>query len=108
MYSIYAGVDPAPNRLVTTLHLGNCGKSVEPSWLEACPQLDGLAGIDGRTAQDVSVQLLDGLRTLFRNRDDLRKTVRAGTEEFHNGFSYFARVTRTALDHPDAAFTVFD
>ena len=106
-YDIWATVEPAPNRFSTYLDLGNMTSNVAPMWRAACPSLDGLAGIDGKTGAEVSERLLRGLRFMYRQRRKLEElNPENGWGNFPAAFRYFAAVARTARDHPDALFGV--
>lgn len=106
-YDIWATVEPAPNRFVTTLDLGNMTSNVSPMWRRACPSLDGLAGIDGKTGAEISEALDTGLRFMFWNRRKLERLAPSnGWGNFPGAFRYFARMARTAKEHPDATFWV--
>ncbi len=106
-YDIWATVQPAPNRFTTHLEIGNMTSNVAPMWRAACPKLDGLADIDGRHGFEVSPALLNGLSNMFTNRRELeRLNPASGWGNFTGAFRYFAYVTKTARDHPDAVFWV--
>lgn len=106
-YDIWAIIEPAPNRFVTSLDLGNYTSNVAPMWRIACPTLDGLAGIHGKTGANVSDALLKGLRFMYHERRKLEKcNPENGWGDFPGAFRYFARVAKTARDHPDAVFGV--
>lgn len=106
-YDIWATVEPAPNRFTTYLDLGNCTSNVAPMWRAACPELDGLADIDGRKGSEVSADLLTGLLAMFTNRRELEKlNPENGWGDFPGAFRYFAGIARAARDHPDATFGV--
>ena len=106
-YDIWATVEPAPNRFVTYLDLGNYTSNVAPMWRAVCPQLDGLAGIHGKSGKDIREALLVGVAAMFRMRRDLeRLNPENGWGSFPGAFRYFAGVAKTARDHPDAVFEV--
>lgn len=106
-YDIWATVEPAPNRFVTGLDLGNYTSNVAPMWRLACPGLDGLAGIDGKTGAEISYTLMKGLRFMYRHRRDLAKlNPNNGWGSFPGAFRYFAGVAKVARDHPEAVFVV--
>ena len=106
-YDIWATVEPAPNRFVTGLDLGNMTSNVAPMWRAACPILDGLTGIDGKTGAEVSQALLKGLHFMFWQRRELEKlNPENGWGSFPGAYRYFARIARTARDHPEAVFRV--
>lgn len=106
-YDIWATVEPAPNRFTEYLDLGNMTSNVAPMWRAACPSLDGLAGIDGKTGAEVSEQLSRGLRFMYRQRRKLEELNPSnGWGSFPGAFRYFARIARAARNHPDATFWV--
>ena len=106
-YDIWATVEPAPNRFVTGVDLGNMTSNVSPMWRAACPSLDGLAGIDGKRGKDVSAALVAGTVAMFRMRRDLEKlNPDNGWGSFPGAFRYFAGVAKVARDHPEAVFGV--
>lgn len=106
-YDISASVEPAPNRFVTSMDFGNCTSNVAPMWRAACPELDGLAGIDGKTGREVAEQLRKGAHAMFRDRRELEKLNPSnGWGDFAGSFRYFARVAQFASQHPDARFYV--
>jgi hypothetical protein len=106
-YDIWATVEPAPNRFTTYLDLGNITSNVAPMWRAACPSLDGLAGIDGKTGAEVSERLQRGLRFMYKQRRKLEDlNPENGWGNFPAAFRYFAAVARAARDHPDAVFGV--
>ncbi len=106
-YDVWATVEPAPNRFSTYLDLGNMTSNVAPMWRAACPELDGLAGIQGKRGGVISEALTAGMVAMFHDRRELEKLNPAnewGT--FPGAFRYFARIARAARDHPDAVFEV--
>lgn len=106
-YDIWATVEPAPNRFITSLDLGNYTSNVAPMWRAACPELDGLAGIDGKTGREVADQLRKGAHAMFRTRRELEMlNPRNGWGDFPGAFRYFAQVARVAALHPEAVFHV--
>lgn len=106
-YDIWATVEPAPNRFVTGIDLGNCTSNVSRMWRAACPSLDGLAGIDGKTGEEVCEQLLRGLRFMYKQRRKLEEmNPDNGWGSFPGAFRYFASVAKVARDHPAAVFGV--
>lgn len=106
-YDIWATVKPEPNRFSTYLELGNMTSNVAPMWRAACPSLDGLAGIDGKSGSEVSAALRKGLRFMYRQRRKLEElNPENGWGNFPGAFRYFAAITRVARDHPDAVFGV--
>lgn len=106
-YDIWATVEPAQNRFSTYLDLGNMTSNVAPMWRIACPSLDGLAKIDGKTGAEISGSLSAALRFMFKARRELEKlNPENGWGNFQAAFRYFARITRAAQDHPDAVFRV--
>lgn len=106
-YDVWASVEPAPNRFETSLDLGNMTSNVAPMWRAACPELDGLAGIDHKTGKEISPALLKGVSAMFNNRRDLEKLNPAnGWGNFPGAFRYFAAIAKAARDHPDATFWV--
>jgi hypothetical protein len=81
--------------------------NVAPMWRIACPSLDGLAGIHGKTGSEISASLGAGLRFMYHQRRKLEElNPENGWGDFPGAFRYFARVTRAARDHPDAVFEV--
>jgi len=106
-YDIWATIEPAPDRFVTELYIGNMTSNVAPMWRAACPSLDGLAEIHGKTGAEISEQLSRGLRFMFRQRRKLEELNPSnGWGNFPAAFDYFAAVTRAARDHPGATFHV--
>lgn len=106
-YDIWATVEPAPNRFETSLDLGNMTSNVAPMWRAACPSLNGLAGIDGKTGAEVSNALLKGLRFMYKQRRQLEEmNPENGWGDFPGAFRYFARIAKAARNHPDAIFRV--
>jgi hypothetical protein len=106
-YDIWATIEPAPGRFSTHLDLGNMTSNVAPMWRKACPELDGLAGIHGKTGAEISEQLATGLRAMFWQRRKLERIAPSnGWGDYPSAFRYFAAVTRAAQDHPPATFHV--
>ena len=106
-YDIWATIEPAPDRFTTHLDLGNMTSNVAPMWRTACPTLDGLAGIDGKTGAEVSAPLGAGLRFMYKQRRKLEElNPENGWGNFPAAFRYFAAVTRAARSHPGATFHV--
>lgn len=106
-YDIWATVEPAPNVFETYLDLGNMTSNVAPMWRAACPSLDGLAGIDGRTGAEVSASLGAALRFMYHQRRKLEAmNPENGWGNFPAAFRYFATVTKAAREHPGAVFNV--
>jgi hypothetical protein len=106
-YDVWATVDPAPNRFTTYLDLGNMTSNVAPMWRRACPSLDGLADIHGKTGAEISEALGAGLRFMFWQRRKLELLAPSnGWGNYPAAFRYFAAITRAANDHPDAIFWV--
>lgn len=87
--------------------IGNMTSNVAPMWRKASPITDGLAGIDGQEGELIAAELSLGLDYMFRHRRDLEKlNPPNGWGNFGHAFRYFAAVTRTAIDFPDATFRV--
>ena len=106
-YDIWATVEPAPNRFVTSLDLGNMTSNVAPMWRKACPDLDGLAGIDGKQGWEISMDLIAGLERMFSQRREMGKlNPENGWGDFLGAFRYFAEIARAARNHPEAVFHV--
>lgn len=106
-YDIHAAIDPAPNRFVTVMDLEGYTSNVAPMWRAACPELDGLADIDGKSGKEVSERLRAGQRRMFLDRRELEKlNDEDGWGDFPGAFRYFSRITRFATQHPDAVFHV--
>lgn len=107
-YDICATIEPAPNRFSTYLDIGNMTSNVAPMWRASCPELDGLAGVDGRRGAEVSERLSAGLDKMFRLRREMEKLSPSnGWGNFPAAFRYFAAATRAARDNPDATFHVY-
>ena len=106
-YDIAISIEPAPGRFVPYMYLGNMTSNVAPMWRIACPSLDGLAGIDGKTGAEVSASLIKGLRFMYRQRREVEKLNPSnGWGNFPAAFRYFANITRMAIAHPEAKFEV--
>ena len=81
--------------------------NVVPVWRAACPELDGLAGIDGQEGVAISYRLTVALWVMYLRRRELEKlNPENGWGNFPAAFRYFARIARAARDHPGATFHV--
>lgn len=107
-YDIEMTVPPGPGIFETTLDLGNMTSNVAPLWRKACPDTDGLAGIDGKTGQDVAAHLRAGLEDMKAKEAEYVPLVRGdGTwGDYATAAVYLERVTQAAETHPDATFKV--
>ena len=82
--------------------------NVAPMWRAVCPELDGLAGIDGQEGVAISYRLSVALKAMFERRRELEKlNPENGWGNFPAAFRYFAAITRAARDHPGATFHVW-